>query len=210
MGKIHQNVSGRPVSGRSGDVRCHWPCLGAPSPCPAGLAEPESQGWRWAVLGAHADAPLPPVPRPAQLNKAFQAEESPGVIYCISMQWFREWEAFVKGKDNGEWSRGSARAPGRALPARRARGLRGCWECPGRRRGPRALCLCSRFLVPPPSAAAPHASRGGRCPSSRPHAGPGRVLCPFPPVFSGGARGGCCPSCQALPCGNSVALNSRS
>lgn len=42
---------------------------------------------------------------PLQLNKAFQAEESPGVIYCISMQWFREWEAFVKSKDNdnGEW-----------------------------------------------------------------------------------------------------------
>ncbi|ELK07273.1 Ubiquitin carboxyl-terminal hydrolase 20 [Pteropus alecto] len=36
-----------------------------------------------------------------KLNKAFQAEESPGVIYCISMQWFREWEAFVKGKDSG-------------------------------------------------------------------------------------------------------------
>ncbi|XP_006104835.1 ubiquitin carboxyl-terminal hydrolase 20 [Myotis lucifugus] len=35
-----------------------------------------------------------------KLNKAFQAEESPGVIYCISMHWFREWEAFVKGKDN--------------------------------------------------------------------------------------------------------------
>ncbi|XP_074149948.1 ubiquitin carboxyl-terminal hydrolase 20 isoform X2 [Sminthopsis crassicaudata] len=35
-----------------------------------------------------------------KLNKAFQAEESPNVIYCISMQWFREWEAFVKGKDN--------------------------------------------------------------------------------------------------------------
>ncbi|XP_005004012.1 ubiquitin carboxyl-terminal hydrolase 20 isoform X2 [Cavia porcellus] len=35
-----------------------------------------------------------------KLNKAFQAEESPGVIYCISMQWFREWEAFVKSKDN--------------------------------------------------------------------------------------------------------------
>ncbi|XP_022356498.1 ubiquitin carboxyl-terminal hydrolase 20 isoform X3 [Enhydra lutris kenyoni] len=33
-----------------------------------------------------------------KLNKAFQAEEAPGVIYCISMQWFREWEAFVKGK----------------------------------------------------------------------------------------------------------------
>lgn len=49
----------------------------------------------------------PPCPcAPAvQLNKAFQAEESPGVIYCISMQWFREWEAFVKGKDNGESSR---------------------------------------------------------------------------------------------------------
>lgn len=24
------------------------------------------------------------------------------MIYCISMQWFREWEAFVKGKDNGK------------------------------------------------------------------------------------------------------------
>uniref|UniRef100_I3M629 Ubiquitin carboxyl-terminal hydrolase n=1 Tax=Ictidomys tridecemlineatus TaxID=43179 RepID=I3M629_ICTTR len=35
-----------------------------------------------------------------KLNKAFQAEESPGVILCISMQWFREWEAFVKGKDS--------------------------------------------------------------------------------------------------------------
>ncbi|KAK2860906.1 hypothetical protein Q7C36_005072 [Tachysurus vachellii] len=35
-----------------------------------------------------------------RLNKAFQEEESPLVIYCISMQWFREWEAFVKGKDN--------------------------------------------------------------------------------------------------------------
>nr|AAH19735.1 Usp20 protein [Mus musculus] len=35
-----------------------------------------------------------------KLNKAFQAEESPAVIYCISMHWFREWEAFVKGKDS--------------------------------------------------------------------------------------------------------------
>lgn len=35
-----------------------------------------------------------------KLNKAFQAEESPGVIHCVSMQWFREWEAFVKGKDS--------------------------------------------------------------------------------------------------------------
>ncbi|XP_071232831.1 ubiquitin carboxyl-terminal hydrolase 33-like isoform X2 [Salvelinus alpinus] len=35
-----------------------------------------------------------------RLNKAFQEEESPLIIYCISMQWFREWEGFVKGKDN--------------------------------------------------------------------------------------------------------------
>ncbi|KAG7259885.1 hypothetical protein CRUP_038010 [Coryphaenoides rupestris] len=35
-----------------------------------------------------------------RLNKAFQEEDSPVVIYCISMQWFREWEGFVKGKDN--------------------------------------------------------------------------------------------------------------
>uniref|UniRef100_A0A674DAL2 Ubiquitin carboxyl-terminal hydrolase n=1 Tax=Salmo trutta TaxID=8032 RepID=A0A674DAL2_SALTR len=35
-----------------------------------------------------------------RLNKAFQEEESPVVIYCISMQWFREWEGFVKGKDH--------------------------------------------------------------------------------------------------------------
>uniref|UniRef100_A0A672RRT6 Ubiquitin carboxyl-terminal hydrolase n=1 Tax=Sinocyclocheilus grahami TaxID=75366 RepID=A0A672RRT6_SINGR len=35
-----------------------------------------------------------------KLNKEFQAEEAPTVILCISMQWFREWENFVKGKDN--------------------------------------------------------------------------------------------------------------
>uniref|UniRef100_A0A8C7HKG5 Ubiquitin carboxyl-terminal hydrolase n=1 Tax=Oncorhynchus kisutch TaxID=8019 RepID=A0A8C7HKG5_ONCKI len=35
-----------------------------------------------------------------RLNKEFQAEEAPTVILCISMQWFREWENFVKGKDN--------------------------------------------------------------------------------------------------------------
>uniref|UniRef100_A0A3Q4GT02 Ubiquitin carboxyl-terminal hydrolase n=1 Tax=Neolamprologus brichardi TaxID=32507 RepID=A0A3Q4GT02_NEOBR len=35
-----------------------------------------------------------------KLNKEFQAEEAPTVILCISMQWFREWESFVKGKDN--------------------------------------------------------------------------------------------------------------
>ncbi|XP_061554139.1 ubiquitin carboxyl-terminal hydrolase 20 isoform X2 [Phycodurus eques] len=35
-----------------------------------------------------------------KLNKEFQAEEAPSVILCISMQWFREWETFVKAKDN--------------------------------------------------------------------------------------------------------------
>lgn len=75
-----------------------------------------------------ADPPLCS-PRPAQLNKAFQAEESPSVIYCISMQWFREWEAFVKGKDNGEWSTGLALRP----PAGRALGLQICGEGPRRR-----------------------------------------------------------------------------
>uniref|UniRef100_A0AAY5KUL0 Ubiquitin carboxyl-terminal hydrolase n=1 Tax=Esox lucius TaxID=8010 RepID=A0AAY5KUL0_ESOLU len=35
-----------------------------------------------------------------RLNKEFQAEEAPSVILCISMQWFRDWENFVKGKDN--------------------------------------------------------------------------------------------------------------
>ncbi|XP_075877900.1 ubiquitin carboxyl-terminal hydrolase 33 [Nelusetta ayraudi] len=34
-----------------------------------------------------------------RLNKTFQEEESPVVIHCISMQWFREWEGFVKGVD---------------------------------------------------------------------------------------------------------------
>uniref|UniRef100_A0A4W5JPC8 Ubiquitin carboxyl-terminal hydrolase n=1 Tax=Hucho hucho TaxID=62062 RepID=A0A4W5JPC8_9TELE len=35
-----------------------------------------------------------------RLNKEFQVEEAPTVILCISMQWFREWESFVKGKDD--------------------------------------------------------------------------------------------------------------
>uniref|UniRef100_A0A6G1RDT9 ubiquitinyl hydrolase 1 n=1 Tax=Hypotaenidia okinawae TaxID=2861861 RepID=A0A6G1RDT9_9GRUI len=35
-----------------------------------------------------------------RLNRAFQEEESPPTFYCISMQWFREWEGFVKGKDS--------------------------------------------------------------------------------------------------------------
>ncbi|XP_015426564.1 PREDICTED: ubiquitin carboxyl-terminal hydrolase 33 [Myotis davidii] len=34
-----------------------------------------------------------------RLNRAFQEEDSPATFYCISMQWFREWESFVKGKD---------------------------------------------------------------------------------------------------------------
>lgn len=36
-----------------------------------------------------------------QLNKEFQqAEESPVVIYAIAMNWFRQWESFVKGKES--------------------------------------------------------------------------------------------------------------
>ncbi|XP_040843241.1 ubiquitin carboxyl-terminal hydrolase 33 isoform X1 [Ochotona curzoniae] len=37
--------------------------------------------------------------RVKKLNRAFQEEDSPTTFYCISMQWFREWESFVKGKD---------------------------------------------------------------------------------------------------------------
>uniref|UniRef100_A0A8C0EWD2 Ubiquitin carboxyl-terminal hydrolase n=1 Tax=Bubo bubo TaxID=30461 RepID=A0A8C0EWD2_BUBBB len=35
-----------------------------------------------------------------RLNRAFREKGSPSTFYCISMQWFREWEGFVKGKDN--------------------------------------------------------------------------------------------------------------
>lgn len=35
-----------------------------------------------------------------QLNKEFQqAEESPVVIYAIAMNWFRQWQYFVRGKE---------------------------------------------------------------------------------------------------------------
>lgn len=68
------------------------------------------------MLRSGADAPLCGLSPAAQLNKAFQAEESPAVIYCISMQWFREWEAFVKGKDNGEWSTAPPPAPSTGVP----------------------------------------------------------------------------------------------
>lgn len=92
-----------------------------------------------------------------KLNKAFQAEESPSVLFCISMQWFREWEAFVKGKDSGESGRGLG-----ALPGGTAGGCPVCWACPRRRprrrrlgsgpvprRGARDLCLSGRCLAPP-------------------------------------------------------------
>lgn len=73
-------------------------------------------------------------PPSAQLNKAFQAEESPSVIYCISMQWFREWEAFVKGKgkDNGECSMAWPTPQYRCSPCPRAvtAGRRGVGGCP--------------------------------------------------------------------------------
>lgn len=89
-------------------------------------------GVRTTVLTRAAPcAPPRPLARPAQLNKAFQAEESPSVIFCISMQWFREWEAFVKGKDNGEWS-GRALVGGSAGSVREARrGARGCARSAG-------------------------------------------------------------------------------
>lgn len=35
-----------------------------------------------------------------KLNKDFQAEEAPKVIYAISMSWFRQWENFVRNKEN--------------------------------------------------------------------------------------------------------------
>ena len=120
------------------------------------------------VLGP-SRRPSPLLPWPAQLNKAFQAEESPGVIYCISMQWFREWEAFVKGKDNGEWSTGLALRP----TAGRALGLQICGEGPRRReRGvPGVVGGCPAGLGerPPPGGAKStgcYASpvRWGRCP----------------------------------------------
>lgn len=74
----------------------------------------------------------------AQLNKAFQAEESPSVIYCISMQWFREWEAFVKGKDNGEWSMRLAHRLQESHQASDLPGVLGEWGALG-------LWLPSRF-----------------------------------------------------------------
>jgi len=35
-----------------------------------------------------------------KLNKDFQAEESPGIIYAISMNWFRQWENFARSKES--------------------------------------------------------------------------------------------------------------
>lgn len=63
------------------------------------------------------------------------------------MQWFREWEAFVKGKDNGE---SGGPGPGRPLPV--LAGTRGpptSWECPRRRGlGCPDLSPPSTFLAP--------------------------------------------------------------
>lgn len=63
------------------------------------------------------------------------------------MQWFREWEAFVKGKDHGEWSRGSGTTPGSSQEGLGASGLLGVSR--ELEEGPQSLCLPSRFLVPP-------------------------------------------------------------
>lgn len=37
------------------------------------------------------------------------------MILCISMQWFREWESFVKGKDNGTMSSSTFEFPSFSL-----------------------------------------------------------------------------------------------
>ncbi|XP_076360127.1 LOW QUALITY PROTEIN: ubiquitin carboxyl-terminal hydrolase 20-like [Tachypleus tridentatus] len=34
------------------------------------------------------------------LNKEFQSLESPSVVYAISMSWFKQWESFVRAKEN--------------------------------------------------------------------------------------------------------------
>uniref|UniRef100_A0A8C2SKX4 ubiquitinyl hydrolase 1 n=1 Tax=Capra hircus TaxID=9925 RepID=A0A8C2SKX4_CAPHI len=153
-----------------------------------------------------------------KLNKAFQAEESPGVIYCISMQWFREWEAFVKGKDNGE----SGPRPGPAAP--RA----------GRDSGPAHLLGVSQeaWAGVPGSEPAQHVfgtslssahPLHGALVLSPPHAGigspprPGLLVAagqelshaarPVPAPLPHGDRGDCPSSCQGLSPGDSVALN---
>ena len=37
-----------------------------------------------------------------QLNEEFQEEEQTTAVFAISMAWFKEWEAFVREKTDGE------------------------------------------------------------------------------------------------------------
>ena len=37
-----------------------------------------------------------------QLNSEFKSEENPGVIYAISMVWFKEWESFARARSEGK------------------------------------------------------------------------------------------------------------
>lgn len=102
--EIHRTVRSRRVGGGSWETFVFFALVRrCESPAPGVLVVRGSQGAECGAGAFMLTAPFAPrCPPPAQLNKAFQAEESPGVIYCISMQWFREWEAFVKGKDSGE------------------------------------------------------------------------------------------------------------
>lgn len=114
-------------------------CLGAVNLLPGVSGSLWEWGWGCgcgdtALILPAPCAPAPPT-HPTQLNKAFQAEESPGVIYCISMQWFREWEAFVKGKDNGEWSRGPRPHHAWHAPGWEGLGVWVCWESWGGEEG---------------------------------------------------------------------------
>lgn len=34
-----------------------------------------------------------------RLHKMFQGEEHPNIVYAISMRWFRQWESFVRGRE---------------------------------------------------------------------------------------------------------------
>lgn len=34
-----------------------------------------------------------------RLHKMFQDEEHPSIVYAISMRWFRQWESFVRGRE---------------------------------------------------------------------------------------------------------------
>ena len=39
-----------------------------------------------------------------QLNERFKDEDNPSVIFAISMAWFKEWENFVREKEDSEFA----------------------------------------------------------------------------------------------------------